>query len=60
MSYDQLFDIDLEIAAYTTEKFAIGYRDSHGSHSLGRLEEDPEMMEYEELLDLGECLAELS
>lgn len=35
-----------------------GFHSRYGSHSFGRVESDPEMLEYEELIDLGLSLSQ--
>lgn len=45
---DAINDLDLE-----TEDFLEGFRAEFGTYHAGRLEEDPEMIEYEDLVDLG-------
>jgi hypothetical protein len=35
------------------EEVSDGFRQERGSHSAGRWEDDPEMTEYEDLMELG-------
>ena len=35
------------------DEIVTGYRDLYGTWNVGSLEEDPEMSEYEELVELG-------
>lgn len=51
---DELFGFDLEIDA---DDVIEGYRDRYGAYRVGRLEEDPEQMDYEEMLELGWALS---
>jgi len=39
------------------DEVASGFRDHRGSTSAGRFEDDPEMLEYEDLVELGESLS---
>lgn len=53
-AYDELealFDDDFDF-----EEFVGGFEAQYGTYRVGRWEEDPEMLEYEEILDLGKTL----
>lgn len=47
---DDFLGFDVEFDA---EDFVMGYRERHGSYRVGRMEDDPDQMEYEEMLELG-------
>lgn len=51
---DFLFELEFD-----ANDFVEGYRERHGDYRLGRLEDDPEQMEYEETLELGMSLCEM-
>lgn len=53
-SYDIELAEALEVIDF--DDFTMGFRDRYGTHRVGRYEEDPEMLEYEELLSLGMSL----
>lgn len=38
------------------EEIVTGFRDAYGSYAVGCLDDDPEMGEYEEMLDLARAL----
>lgn len=50
-SFEQYLTDDLGL--HELEDFALGFRERYGTYQVGIIEEDPEMQEYEELLDLG-------
>ena len=56
--YDDVLAMDKEFEAFGLEADEIieGFRDRYGAHRVGRLEEDPEMCDYEEVVELGRSL----
>jgi hypothetical protein len=38
------------------EEVVSGFRDRYGTHRIGRIEDDPEMGEYESTIDLARAL----
>lgn len=53
------FEIELAeaLGVVDLDDFTLGFRDRYGTHRIGSYEEDPEMMEYEELVSLGMSLS---
>lgn len=54
LELEDLFDLALD-----ADEIVTNFRDRYGDYRLGRMEEDPEMSEYEEILDLGTSLSAL-
>lgn len=52
LSVDELAKLVLD-----GDEIVVNFRDRYGDHRVGRIEEDPEMSEYEEWMDLGASLA---
>lgn len=48
--------VDLEDDGLVDCEFVEGFRSRYGTYQFGHLEEDPEQLEYEELMNLGESL----
>jgi hypothetical protein len=48
---------DLFELALDGDEIVTNFRDRYGDYRLGRMEEDPEMSEYEEIVDLGSSLS---
>ena len=57
MFADGLFaEFGLDDLQIEMDDFLMGFRDRYGSHGVGRSEDDPEMEQYEELMELGQSL----
>ncbi|MFO0949242.1 MAG: hypothetical protein U1D30_25575 [Planctomycetota bacterium] len=57
MAADTTYMMDeLEELLLDAEEIVVNFRDRYGDYSVGHFEEDPEMSEYEEILDLGRIL----
>ncbi|MGL4460596.1 MAG: hypothetical protein ACRC1K_16050 [Planctomycetia bacterium] len=56
MSNEMLAFLTSDDFAIDADEFTLNFRERYGSHGLGLVEEDPEQLEYEEMLELGQSL----
>lgn len=57
MAADTTYLMDeLEELLLDADEIVVNFRDRYGDYHVGRIEDDPEMSEYEEILDLGVIL----
>lgn len=58
MNDDALFAGDeLDLFLMDIDEVVVNYRHQYGEYRLGRLEQDPDMSEYEDTVELGRSLA---
>lgn len=56
MDIENRFDDELEALLVECDDIVEGFRARYGTHRIGRIEDDPQQMEYEELINLGSSL----
>ena len=57
---DLLMTDEFEDMAFGSHDFFVSFRDLNGTYRVGRLEDDPQMMEYEEIMELGYSLGSVA
>ncbi|MBX9653255.1 hypothetical protein K2Y11_06495 [bacterium] len=53
---DILMDIEFERGFDMDDDYMMNYRERNGSYSLGRVEDDPQMDQFDEMMDLARSL----
>jgi len=53
---DILMDIEFERGFDMDDDYMMNYRERNGSYSLGHVEDDPQMDQFDEMMDLARSL----